>query len=55
MEAQPRTKPGITRNDLLLLGPYDAWIYRDWSSHPAAKLADLLSLPAWEVIKKHGL
>jgi hypothetical protein len=36
--------------------PYDAWTLCDWSSSkPTAKLADLLSLPTWEMIKKHGL
>jgi hypothetical protein len=34
---------------------YDVWALRDWSAHGSAKFADLLSLPTWEVIKKHGL
>jgi hypothetical protein len=52
---EPRTKKTVDRFDLLTMNPYDAWNLRDWSAHSSAKFADLLSLPTWEVIKKHGL
>jgi hypothetical protein len=52
---EPLTKKTVDRNDLLTMNPYDVWALRDWSAHASAKFADLLSLPAWEVIKKHGL
>jgi hypothetical protein len=37
------------------MNSYDAWALCDWSGKPTATLADLLSLPTWEVFKKHGL
>jgi hypothetical protein len=48
-------KPAISRNDLLTMNRYDAWNLRDWSAHPTAQFAHLLSLPVWEIVKKHGL
>jgi hypothetical protein len=48
-------KPAVTRNDLLTMNRYDAWYQRDWSAHPTAQFAHLVSLPVWEIIKKHGL
>ena len=38
----------------LTMNSYDAWTLCDWSSEPTVKLGDLLSLPPWEVIRKHG-
>jgi hypothetical protein len=52
---EPRSKKTVDRNDLLTMNHYDAWHLHDWSAHGSAKFADLLSLPTWEVIKKHGL
>jgi hypothetical protein len=48
-------KPAISRNDLLTMNRYDAWHLRDWSAHGTAKFADLLSLPVWEIVRKHNL
>jgi hypothetical protein len=53
--AQPKSKPTVKREYLLVMNAYDAWTLCDWSGKPTARLADLLSLPSWEVIKKHGL
>jgi hypothetical protein len=53
--AAPKTLPAVKREYLWLLNKYDAWTLLDWSAHPSAKLADLLALPTWECIKKHGL
>jgi hypothetical protein len=52
---EPLAKATVSRKDLLTMNHYDAWTLRDWSAHTSASLADLLSLPTWEVIKKHGL
>jgi hypothetical protein len=49
------TKPAVTRNHLLTMNLYDAWYQCDWSAHSTAKFADLLSLPVWEVVRKHNL
>jgi hypothetical protein len=52
---EPLNKKAVDRNDLLTMNVYDVWALRDWSAHSSAKFADLLSLPVWEVIKRHNL
>jgi hypothetical protein len=53
--ALPKSKPAVKREHLLTMNSYDAWTLCDWAWHSSARLADLLSLPTWEVNKKYGL